>query len=103
MQRVSIFLFAICCLLFLSSCEVTTGADSYTNGSTSGGDSVVGSSSVSSQYIENVLTTNGSPAAGTGYALYSYGVQYNIDPAFALAFFLHESSYGKHGVACSSL
>jgi len=92
--------------LALSACEVTTGADSNSlsgSNSSGNGDSVVGSPSISSQYIENVLSSNGSPATGTGYALYSYGIQYNIDPAFALAFFLKESSYGKYGVARDSL
>ena len=104
MRYVSIFLFTVFCLLVFSACEVTTGADSYTSGkSNSSGDSVVGSPTISSQYIENVLSSNGSPATGTGYTLYSYGIQYNIDPAFALAFFLKESSYGKYGVAKDSL
>src|SRR5437868_570558 len=110
MQRVSI-LFAACCFLFLlSACDVSTGADNcidpshcQSSGNLSGSDSVVGSPSISSQYVENVLSSNDSPAKGTGYALYNLGIQYNIDPAFALAFFDHESSYGKYGVARQNL
>jgi len=93
------FVLPLFLLVFSASSCVTTGADSYSTN----GDVVTGSPTISSQFIENILTTNGSPAKGTGYALYSYGVQYGIDPAFALAFFLHESSYGKYGVASSSL
>ena len=40
-----------------------------------------------------------SPAAGTGQQLYSLGVQYGIDPVYALAFFKHESLYGTTGEA----
>ena len=31
--------------------------------------------------------------------LYDDGVKYNIDPAFALAFFMQESTFGTQGVA----
>ena len=40
-----------------------------------------------------------SPASGQGQALYDLGMQYNIDPVYALAFFMHESSFGTTGVA----
>jgi hypothetical protein len=46
-----------------------------------------------------VLFTYHSPAAGQGHALYVDGVRYGIDPVFALAFFMHESSFGTAGVA----
>jgi hypothetical protein len=35
--------------------------------------------------------------AGLGQALSEGGVRYQIDPAYALAFFLHESSFGMTG------
>ena len=57
------------------------------------------SPSISADFINLVLAAGHSPAAGTGEALYNLGVQYGIDPAYALAFFLHESSLGKTGVA----
>ena len=36
---------------------------------------------------------------GKGQALYDLGVKYGIDPAFALAFFMHESTFGTAGMA----
>ncbi len=55
--------------------------------------------SVSAAQIDQVLQQYGSPAAGQGAAFYDLGVQYGIDPAYALAFFIHESSAGTKGVA----
>ncbi len=49
--------------------------------------------------IEAVLAQYGSPAAGQGQRLYDLGVKYGINPAFALAFFVHESGCGTKGVA----
>jgi hypothetical protein len=65
--------------------------------------SVIGKPSLSVAFINKVLATYNSPAAGKGQALYDLGVQYGIDPAFALAFFMHESSFGTEGEARSSL
>jgi hypothetical protein len=65
--------------------------------------SVVGSSSLSVVFINTVLDTYKSPAKGRSQALYDLGVQYGIDPAFALAFFLHESTMGTKGEATKSL
>lgn len=61
--------------------------------------SIVGSPSISASLIDHVLCTSHSPACGTGDSLYTSGVQYGIDPAYALAFFRHESGYGRYGVA----
>lgn len=66
---------------------------------TAGDYSVVGKPTLSVKLIDEVLERNHSPARGKGQALYNYGVQYNIDPAYALAFFMHESSFGTQGVA----
>jgi hypothetical protein len=61
--------------------------------------SVLGKPTVSAAFINRVLVTYHSPAAGKGQALYEDGVTYGIDPVFALAFFLHESTFGTAGVA----
>jgi hypothetical protein len=66
------------------------------------GSSVVGSPSLSAQQIDQILCNAGSPACGTGQDLYNLGVQYNIDPAFALAVFFNESNFGKAGEAAST-
>jgi|SRR5579871_5758380 len=49
-----------------------------------------------------ILCVAASPACGTGNALYDDGIQYGIDPVYALAFFRHESSYGKYGIAATN-
>jgi len=67
------------------------------------GSSVVGGPSLSAQKIDAILHYAKSPADGTGQDLYNLSQQYNIDDAFSLAVFLHESGYGKNGVAASSL
>ncbi len=61
--------------------------------------SVVGSPTISANFINRVLAYYHSPASGKGQALYDDGVKYGIDPAFALAFFLEESNFGTQGVA----
>ncbi len=60
---------------------------------------VIGKPTITANFINQVLSMYGSPAAGSGQALYNLGVAYGIDPAFALAFFQHESSFGKFGEA----
>lgn len=52
--------------------------------------------SLSAEQIDAILASYGSPATGTGQAWVDYGTQHNIDPAFALAFFIHESTAGTH-------
>ncbi|HEX5501907.1 MAG TPA: glucosaminidase domain-containing protein [Thermomicrobiales bacterium] len=49
--------------------------------------------------IARVLTEYHSPAVGSATAIYTLGLRYGIDPAFCLAFFIHESSAGTKGVA----
>ena len=63
------------------------------------GDSIVGGPSLSASFVDQVLAHAGSPAAGTGQALYDLSVTYHVDNAYALSTFQHESSYGKYGVA----
>ena len=65
--------------------------------------SVLGKPSISADFINQVLAAYHSPAVGKGQALYDLGVKYGIDPAFALAFFMHESSFGTRGEAAESL
>jgi hypothetical protein len=60
---------------------------------------VVGPPTISVNQIESVLKQYGSPAAGKGQTLYDLGIKYGIDPAYALAFFVHESGCGTKGVA----
>jgi hypothetical protein len=50
--------------------------------------------SISPQQIDRILAAYNSPAAGSGAVWYNLGVQYGIDPAFAVAFFIHESGAG---------
>jgi flagellum-specific peptidoglycan hydrolase FlgJ len=59
----------------------------------------VGKPTVDVQFINSVLDYYGSPASGKGQTLYDDGVRYGINPAYALAFFLEESSFGTKGVA----
>lgn len=61
--------------------------------------SVLGKPTITVDFINKVLAAYHSPAAGKGKALYDYGVQYGIDPVYALAFFMHESTFGTQGVA----
>lgn len=60
---------------------------------------LIGPPSTSVRQIEAVLSRYGSPAVGLGQALYDLGIRYGIDPAYALAFFVHESACGTKGVA----
>jgi hypothetical protein len=52
--------------------------------------------SLTSGQIDDILRSYESPATGTGEVWYSLGMQYGIDPAFALVFFVHESTAGTH-------
>src|SRR5437660_184666 len=63
------------------------------------GNSIVGGPSLSAAKIDAILSSAGSPAAGTGNVFTLDSAQYNIDDAYALAFFHHESTYGLYGAA----
>jgi Mannosyl-glycoprotein endo-beta-N-acetylglucosaminidase len=65
--------------------------------------SVLGKPTITVDFINQVLASYHSPAAGKGKALYNYGIKYGIDPVYALAFFLHESTMGTTGVARTTL
>jgi hypothetical protein len=58
--------------------------------------SILGPPTISAQDVEAVLRQYNSPAAGTGRAWIELGKQYGIDPAYALAFFVHESTAGTN-------
>src|SRR5947209_2639977 len=65
--------------------------------------SVLGPPSISAAFIDRVLAAYHSPAAGLGQALSDDGVSAGIDPVYALAFFMHESSFGTTGEARKTL
>lgn len=65
--------------------------------------SVLGKPTISADFINQVLASYNSPAAGDGQALYDLGVKYGIDPVYALAFFMHESLFGTTGEARATL
>ncbi|HZR44006.1 MAG TPA: hypothetical protein VFB12_28085 [Ktedonobacteraceae bacterium] len=58
---------------------------------------VVGSPSICADLIDRVLAAYHSPASGEGQHLYGDGVAVGIDPVFALAFFMHEDTFGLYG------
>jgi hypothetical protein len=60
---------------------------------------VRGKPTISAALIDQVLSAYGSPMAGEGRDIYNLGVKYEIDPAFCLAFFVHESAAGTRGEA----
>lgn len=63
---------------------------------------VTGAPTISADFIDRVLSAYGSPAAGSGQALSDLGVQYSIDPVYALAFFLHEDGFGETGIGAAN-
>jgi len=65
--------------------------------------SVVGPPTITVTQIRNVLAQYHSPATPYAQQLFDLGVQYGIDPAYALAFFVHESACGTTGVAQTTL
>jgi hypothetical protein len=52
--------------------------------------------SLNAAQIDQILSSYGSPATGTGQVWVDMGKKYGIDPAFAVAFFIHESSAGTN-------
>jgi len=67
------------------------------------GYSVLGPPTLSASFINQVLAYYKSPASGTGQDLSNLGLQYSIDPAFALAFLQHESRCGRLALATAIL
>jgi hypothetical protein len=64
--------------------------------------SVQGAPTITAAKIDQVLCNAGSPACGKGQVIYDDGVAAGINPAYALAFFQHESTFGTAGVARST-
>ena len=74
-----------------------------TPGVTSGTYSIIGPATIDVDFINKVLDYYHSPMAGEG-SLFANVSQYcGLDPAFVLAFYMHESSFGLSGEARSSL
>lgn len=61
--------------------------------------SVLGKPTITADFINQVLASYNSPAAGKGQTLYNLGVKYGIDPVYPLAFFMNESLFGTTGEA----
>ncbi|MDQ3265753.1 MAG: hypothetical protein M3Y59_19215 [Myxococcota bacterium] len=57
---------------------------------------VKGTLSLTAEQIDRILAEGKSPAVGSGDSFVKWGRHYNIDPAWALAFFRRESWYGAH-------
>lgn len=65
--------------------------------------SVKGPPNISPSVFRQVLVEQGSPAASDADELYQICVNRYIDPAVALAFYAHESTYGTDGVAVQTI
>ncbi len=65
----------------------------------SGDPQIWGAPTISAQGIDKVLRENHSPAAGLGNYIYDQAVAHQINPAFALAMYGQESTYGTKGAA----
>jgi hypothetical protein len=85
--------------------KMQSGINYLTNGSNrqsqipASGPSIVGGPSLSASKIDTILSSAGSPAAGSGQEFVLGSATYDIDDAYALAWFHHESSYGTSGAA----
>lgn len=73
------------------------------DGTGTGAQSIIGKPSLLASQIDKILCNSGSPACGVGQAFYRGSLSSGIDDAYALAFFKHESSYGKYGIARRTL
>jgi hypothetical protein len=102
-----LFVLVVCCFVLaakpLTRAATLPSKSAATTERSGSGYNVVGAPSISASKIDSVLCAAHSPACGQGGQLYTLGERYNIDPAFALAFFNHESGYGLQGVARYSL
>lgn len=58
---------------------------------------------ITPERFKAALQAAGSPAAPFADKLYQIPLEYGLDPAVALAFFGHESSFGKRGQAVKTL
>jgi predicted double-glycine peptidase len=60
---------------------------------------IMGLPTISAIYINSVLASAHSPAAGLGQTIIDLAKKYGIDPVFLMAIFHHESQYGLTGEA----
>lgn len=60
---------------------------------------IMGKPTISAAYINQILASAHSPAAGLGQTIIDLGKQYGIDPVFLVAIFQHESAFGTTGEA----
>jgi hypothetical protein len=99
LRRLLILLGGIC-LLFLLFAPADSGI-SYASTITGSVQDyrVTRQPTIGAHQIDLILARAHSPAAGLGRAIYKLGVKYGVDPAFALAFFHHESDFGLTGEA----
>ncbi len=82
--------------------QVTSNPDTTAPPVNTSTGTVEGKPSITVARIEQVLRQYNSPAVGSSQSLYDLGNRYGIDPAYALAFFIHESSAGTKGVAVTT-
>lgn len=108
-----IFVLVLACAWILS--QVSTRQDSKASGPTpmtihhtlpltatpaqQGRYIVFGPPTLSGKFIDRALCMASSPACHSGQQLHDLGTQYGIDPAYALAFFMNESTFGTAGMA----
>jgi hypothetical protein len=57
---------------------------------------ILGAPTVTAERIDEILRVYNSPAVGTGSYWIEYGLEFGIDPVYALAFFMHESQLGTN-------
>lgn len=79
--------------------KVLTPRGAMTMQSSYGKDDVRGAPTITEQKIDSILCDNNSPACGYASRFYDDGIASGINPAYALAFFHHESGYGRFGAA----
>ena len=61
-----------------------------------GNTSIRGTPTITAARIDEILRIYNSPAQGTGQIWIDEGIAYNINPVYALAFFMHESNLGTN-------
>jgi hypothetical protein len=110
MKKTLLLLCLVGVLLIAIAAQNASGATSATTSSGTtyhvsldvaqpGQHSILGKPTLSAAFIDRVLSTAHSPAAGTGQDFYQLSLHYGIDDAWPLAFFHHESDYGTTGEA----
>ncbi len=57
---------------------------------------ILGAPTITAERVDEILRVYNSPAVGTGTYWIEYGLEFGIDPVYALAFFMHESQLGTN-------